>query len=250
MNLQFLGRGSAFYPKEGNTSAYFIENKQLFLIDCGESVFEKLVENNLLESVDAIHLMITHTHSDHIGSIGTLAMYSYYTLGKPINIIMKKELKHLPNIEKILNGFGCTSFMYNYVDERQYDHKFTSFQNIRYIETDHCNELSCYSLLFTTSNGLIYYSGDTKEVETVKSLLASGQAIDKLYMDTTTANFKDNVHLNIEILKGQIPDEFKSKVYCMHINSDQCIKEAKNAGFNVVEVSSQKGNHLLKKYKK
>lgn len=74
MDLQFLGRGASFNPKEGNNSAYFIENRQLFLIDCGESIFERLVENGLLEDVDAINLMITHTHSDHVGSLGTLAM--------------------------------------------------------------------------------------------------------------------------------------------------------------------------------
>ncbi len=52
MELKFLGRGAAFNPKEGNNSAYFIENNQLFLIDCGENIFERLVENGLLESVE------------------------------------------------------------------------------------------------------------------------------------------------------------------------------------------------------
>ena len=71
MELKFLGRGAAFNPKEGNNSAYFIENNQLFLIDCGENIFERLVENGLLESVESINLMITHTHSDHVGSLGS-----------------------------------------------------------------------------------------------------------------------------------------------------------------------------------
>lgn len=239
MNLRFLGRGAGFNPKEGNNSAYFIENNQLFLIDCGESVFERLIENDLLESIDTINLMITHTHSDHIGSLGTLTMYSYHTLGKPLNIIMKKEAKHLPNIKKILEGFGCTPAMYKFVDEEQYDNIFATFQNIRYMETSHCDELSCYGLLFTTPNGLVYYSGDTREIETIKSLIASGQNINKLYIDTTTTNFPGNVHLYIGILQEQIPKELKNKVYCMHINNDQCIEEAKKSGFNVVEV--QKG---------
>lgn len=236
MNLQFLGRGAAFNPKEGNNSAYFIENNQLFLIDCGESIFERLVENALLEDIDAINLMITHTHSDHIGSLGTLIIYSYHILRKPLNIVMKRGAKHLPNIEKVLEGFGCTLAMYSYVDEEYYDNKFASFQNIRYMETSHCDELSCYGLLFTTPNGLVYYSGDTREIETVKSFIASGQDIDKIYIDTTTANFPGNPHMYIGILQEQIPEEFKSKVYCMHISNDQCIEEAKNAGFNVVEI--------------
>ena len=39
-----------------------------------------LVDNGLLEDIDVINLMIIHTYSDHIGSLGTLVMYSYYTL--------------------------------------------------------------------------------------------------------------------------------------------------------------------------
>ena len=136
--------------------------------------------------------------------------------------------------------------MYSYVDEKQYDNKFEAFQNIRYMETSHCDELSCYGLLFTTPNGLVYYSGDTREIETVKSLIASGQDIDKLYIDTTTTNFLGNVHLYIGILQEQIPEEFKSKVFCMHVNNDQCIEEAKKLGFNVVEIQKKKGKSLVK----
>ena len=158
---------------------------------------------------------------------------------------MKRDAKHIPSIEKILDGFGCTSAMYNYVDEEKYDNRFENFQSVRYMETSHCDEINCYGLLFATSNGLVYYSGDTREIETIKFLISSGQNIDKLYIDTTTANFPGNVHLYIGILKEQIPEEFKSKVFCMHVNNDQCIEEAKNAGFNVVEIQKEKGQSKI-----
>lgn len=247
MELNFLGRGAAFNPKEGNNSAYFVENNQLFLIDCGESIFERLVESGLLESVESINLMITHTHSDHIGSLGSLAMYSFYTLHKPLNIILPENAKHLPNIEKILSGFGCTEPMYNYVDEKAFDGKNETFQSIRYVETSHCDELDCYGLLFNTQNGIVYYSGDTREINTVKTLITSGQPIDKLYIDTTTANFPGNVHLYIGILQETIPEELKDRVYCMHLNNDSCIEQAKASGFNVVENQKEKGISLVKK---
>lgn len=167
--------------------------------------------------------MITNTHSDHIGSLGALAMYSYYVLRKLLNIIMKRGAKHLSNIEKILDRFGYTPAMYSYyIEEEQYDNKFESFKNIRYIQTSHCDELSFYGLLFITSNGLVYYSDDTKEIETIKSLIASDK-----YIDTTTTNFTGNVHLYVEILQEQIPEKLKSKVFCMHINNNKCIKETK-----------------------
>ena len=56
MELSFLGRGCAFNPKEGNNSAYFIENNTLFLIDCGESIFERIISTNLLENIDDVIL--------------------------------------------------------------------------------------------------------------------------------------------------------------------------------------------------
>lgn len=234
MELTFLGRGSAFNPKEGNTSAYFIDNNQLFLIDCGESVFDKLIENKLLEKVEAINLMITHTHSDHIGSLGSLIMYSFYTLKKPLNIILPNEAKHLTSIEKVLDGFCCPKSMYNYVDEKIFDDKYDFFKNIRYVETKHRDDINCYGIMFDTPDGIVYYSGDTREINIVKSLILSGQRIDKMYIDTTNENYPGNVHLYIEILEKEIPIELRNKVYCMHVNNDSCIDRAKELGFKVV----------------
>lgn len=95
MELNFLGRGAAFNPKEGNTSAFFIDNNELFLIDCGESIFKEIIENNILNNIEKINIMITHTHCDHIGSIGSLIMYSYYKLNNKVNIIVPKEKKRI-----------------------------------------------------------------------------------------------------------------------------------------------------------
>lgn len=243
MELKFLGRGAAFNPKEGNNSAYFIENNQLFLIDCGESIFEKLVSTGLVDSVDTINLMITHTHSDHIGCLGTLAMYSYFTLQKPLNIIIKSDEKYLHDINKIISGFGITNVMFNFVDEQNLDNAYSTFKNIRYIETKHYDGLNCYSILFNTDNGIVFYSGDTKEMTQLKAIIESGEIIDKLYVDVSSSNFPGNPHLYIGILDEQISPELKSKTYCMHFNNDECIELAKSMGFNIVEVTK---NNMIK----
>lgn len=88
MELKFLGRGSAHNYKEGNTAAYFVENNELFLIDCGEDVFQKIMGKDLLENKSKIHILITHTHSDHVGSLGSLLSYTYYKLKQKVNIIV------------------------------------------------------------------------------------------------------------------------------------------------------------------
>ena len=75
MELEFLGIGSSFNAEEDNTSAFFVEGEEMFLIDCGETVYKSLIRNELLENVDTINIMITHTHDDHIGSLGSLVLY-------------------------------------------------------------------------------------------------------------------------------------------------------------------------------
>ncbi len=235
MELIFLGRGAAFNPKEGNNSAYFIEDERLFLIDCGESVFERIIENNLLDEVKEINLMITHTHSDHIGSLGSLIMYCYLVKKIPVYIIMKENALHKKNIDLYLTSCGCDSNAYKYVNEENYDNKFKSFSSIRYIETHHAKNLHCYSLVFETSRGIVYYSSDSDDITYIRDLLSGDKDIDKLYVDTNSLD-TDNGHLYIGVLDREVPYEYKNKIYCMHINNDECIEMAKGLGFNVVEV--------------
>ena len=98
MNLKFLGRGGSDNQLQGNNSAYFIEDRSLFLIDCGENIFEKIIEKEILKEIDKIYLFITHTHSDHVGSIGSLLFHCYFSKKIELNCI----LSYYP--------FGCSSF--------------------------------------------------------------------------------------------------------------------------------------------
>ena len=235
MELKFLGRGAAFNPSEGNNSAYFIDNCELFLIDCGESIFEKIINKNILKDIKCVNILITHTHSDHIGSIGSLIMYCFYNLGIRVNIILCNGAKHKVNIDCILSNFGCTCDMYNYVDENYYDQKYNVFNTIRYIETSHCKELNCYGIVFTTDSGIVYYSGDTNDDGLIKKIVLSDN-IDKLYIDTTSKDYSGNVHLYIGVLNEIIPEYLKNRVYCMHINDNECIDLVKKYGFNLVKI--------------
>lgn len=90
--------------------------------------------------------------------------------------------------------------MYDYMDEKHYDNKYNIFQNVRYVETEHNPGLNSYSLLFTTQDGIVYFSGDTKEMNTIMELINSREKIDKLYMDITTDNYPGNVHLYIVLI--------------------------------------------------
>ncbi len=236
MEILFLGRGSAFNFKEGNTSAYFIENKQLFLIDCGESIFERLMNKNILKNIETINILITHTHSDHVGSLGSLISYSFYKLHKQINIIVPRNYKFKKNLKNLLNIFGCKKNKFNFIDEKKYDNKFKSFKKIRFIKTKHSKNLICYSIIFYTDKGIIFYSGDTKDINNIIKLISSNEKIDKIFVDTTTEDYNNNIHLFIGDIDENIPKNLKKKVYCMHLNDTNNTQMIKEFGFNVVEI--------------
>lgn len=236
MKLTFLGRGAAFYPIEGNNSAYFIENNELFLIDCGETVFESIYKRDILKDIKNVNIMITHTHADHIGSIGSLVMYCYFNLNTPVNIIMKKDAKHIKNINMVMDGCGVNHEAYKYINEEEFDNKYETFKSIRYQETTHSSKFACYSLIFETNDGTLYYSGDSNDITYIKKLIESNTKIDKLFVDTNTSPNLDTGHLYIGLLDETIPQDLRNKVYCMHVNSSECITKAKELGFNVVDV--------------
>lgn len=236
MNLLFLGRGAAFNPKEGNTSAYFIENNQLFLIDCGESIFERIINKKILNNIETINVILTHTHSDHVGSLGSLISYSYYKLHKPINIVVPNNYKFKRSLKSLLNIFGCKKNKFTFIDEKNYDNKYKSFEKIRFLRTTHSSNLICYSIIFYTNTGIVFYSGDTNDLNNIIKLISSNNKIDKIYIDTTTENYSGNVHLYIGDLQKVIPKQLKEKIYCMHLNNNDCIKEIKKSKFNIVEI--------------
>ena len=238
MELLFLGRGSAFNSYEENTSAYFIDKNELFLIDYGESIYERIMEKQLLDNINCINIMITHTHSDHIGSIGSLIMYCYYVINKKVNIIISKNCLYKKDLIDLIRIFGCTKEMYTIIDETEFDNKYELFNNIRFLKTEHVSQISSYGILFETNNGVLYYSGDTSNLKNISELIKNNKTIDKIYIDTTSTNTKNNVHVYIGELNDLIPDYLKNKVYCMHVNDKKCIEIAQEYGFNVVQIKN------------
>ena len=189
MELKFLGRGGAFNIFESNTSAYFIEDNNLFIIDVGETVFESLMKKNILDKVDNIYILITHTHSDHVGSLGSLILYTFYNKKYCANIVLPTNPKYLNEIISLLKIFGCKEDKYNFIYENNLDNKFLSFNNVRFKETTHSKDMNCYGILFDTNNGYIYYSGDTNELSNVEILIKENKLIDKIFIDLTNFMF-------------------------------------------------------------
>ena len=91
--LKFIGIGSCFNSKYGNTSAYYFDEAEqsLFLIDCGETVFSELDKRGMLKMLKDITVLITHLHSDHIGSLPSLIFYAKFVLGIKPKVIFQDK---------------------------------------------------------------------------------------------------------------------------------------------------------------
>ena len=233
IDLQFLGRGAGFNPAEGSNSAWFMESNKLFLIDCGESVFRIIFERKIIDTATELNLFITHTHSDHVGSLGTLILYAYMEKKIPVNIIIDDAMIYLANIKTLLKIYGLKENMYNFIEAKSLDGIFSVFSKVRYIKTMHCDELDSCGLLFETKAGLVFYSSDMRVIDPVMDLINSGRPIDKIYVDTNSN--KGPHHLSLQELKDTIPEGIKSKIHCMHLNNNQCMSDALAWGFTVVE---------------
>ena len=236
MELTFLGRGAGFFPAEGSTASYFLDKGELFLIDSGESVFGALLDKKILDSVSTLNVLITHTHSDHVGSLGSLFLYASAAKNIKTNIISDENMAFAPQISTLLKIYGLSDRMYQFVNVSEFENRYSQFNKIRYIKTFHCDELKSCAILFETNAGLVFYSGDMKDPAPLIEIIKSGQKIDKLYIDSNNSPNPNPVHLRLKEIYDIVPPELRSEVYCMHFNSKKCMDDALGFGFKVVEI--------------
>lgn len=223
--LKFLGCGSAFNPIWGNTCAYFQLDSRLFLIDCGETVFSELFERKMLEQYTEIYVLITHTHGDHVGSLGSLISYSHYVLKKKVIVVYPES-----SLQKLLDLMGIGRNAYTLRECST-----TTFHgiNIEAIAVKHASDIKSYGYIITTDLQTLYYSGDSYEIpESVLQEFFEG-GIDAIFQDTTNVITSHKSHLPLTVLAELIPEKFRNKVFCMHFSSDFS-DDIKQMGFKSV----------------
>lgn len=141
MELKFLGKGGSDNQLQGNTSAYFIENRCLFLIDCGENIFERILRKQLLNDVDKVFIFITHTHSDHVGSLGSLIFHCYFLKKIELNIVLSSNLLHYNDVKELLRIYGAREDWYRIIEPTSLNNKFNSFNKMEYMSTKHVEQI-------------------------------------------------------------------------------------------------------------
>lgn len=242
--LKFLGSGSAFHAERGNNSAYMEFAKELFLFDAGSDVFTKLIQFKLLEKKARVNIFITHLHSDHIGSLGTIIDYLYY---KVYNQDMSNICVYFPSeaIAEVLTLQGVPRDHYNlflnkwdelYIPTLGRKQPEYSFYETKHTENlDYKGQTNTYSIEFIIPNEFsFFYSGDTSQFH---EKLANIYQYDKIYHEVTAME-ESNVHMTYKRLleaTKNLSKEERSRFYLMHIDEDFDVEMAKADGFNVVE---------------
>ena len=237
MELKFLGRGGAFLPEEGNTSAYFIRENKLFLFDCGETVFLALKRNNRLKklveenNIKDIQVYITHRHSDHVGSLSSLIFYCYYILGIRPKVFYPDKFDvssiQLNRIMQIvgLNGNSLREFHVMDVPDNDID----------FIECKHTKNMKCCHYIIRVNDKKIFYSGDCLEVN--EEIAPTLKYYDEVYLECSTQSY--NTHMTLDKIEEYISlngEELRDKIYLMHIDSLDLVDQAKEHNLKVVEV--------------
>jgi ribonuclease BN (tRNA processing enzyme) len=253
--LKFIGRGSCFNHKEGNNSAYIKRDEHLLLIDCGSNIFDRIKASSLMDDVKNVHILITHFHDDHVGSLGGFILYCKYAL----NIIPELYFEDRNYLIKFLAFQGIlqnemyTCMVSPRIDEMNITFKAVMTDHYKFYRPDYNSCYSreqdgnvhmkcyfnCYGYFINdiTDRNMpkhCYYSGDSSEVKGPIKMAVIAKTVE-LYQDTCLS-IDSEAHMPLIKLCKVIPEEYRKYVYCMHIDSEETIELAKKAGFNVVEI--------------
>ncbi|MDP4182490.1 MAG: MBL fold metallo-hydrolase [Bacillota bacterium] len=231
--LKFTGVGSAFNTALGNTNAFIRKNDSLLLIDCGGTVFERLIKYKILEGIKNLYILITHTHPDHIGSLGDTVFYSYYILKiKPFVIHPDKE-----TLSQILSSMGVSEEIYEFIDSTNYciEDKTLGKVKLEFLPVSHVENIPAYGIEINYDGQCFFYSGDANDINKhILDGLENGR-IKRIYQDTCGADYPGNNHLSQKRLLEIIKPSLRNKVYCIHqdayFDSDLAIR----SGFNIVD---------------
>lgn len=224
--LLFLGRGSGYHIEEDNTSCFYLKDKTMLLIDCGETVFKSLLKLNILNQVENLYILITHMHSDHIGSLAGLVGYCQWkyqlisTILYPKAELMTQYLDLLGMNEK--EKFTIKSEPINKIADLGL--------TITAIPTVHAENAFSYLLTFEEGND-IFYSGDSRI--TISQPLEFIDMGNIIYQDLTLST--DSPHMSLAEMSELIPKSKRKSIYCMHIDGANYNKIIMAEGYRKVK---------------
>ncbi len=213
MKMKFLGVGAAYNPSWGSNSAFFTVGKQLYLLDCGESTFGAMAGRPELAECEAASVLITHLHSDHIGSLGSFVSYCGHVLNKPV-LVASPDAALADVLE--LMGIGREEYRFR----TDFDKPFPGGIRVEPLEVCHAAGMKCYGYYLSDETGTVFYSGDANAMPgPVLERLKAGE-LTHVYQDTTFEKTEHPSHCSLKKLCESVPGELRGRVTCMHFGED------------------------------
>ncbi|MBR6994895.1 MAG: MBL fold metallo-hydrolase [Ruminococcus sp.] len=217
--LLFLGRGSAFADE--HNSAFFTEDNELVLLDCPATSYQKVKKMNW-EQYDNIYILITHTHGDHSGGVGTMLQYVWFAsyMKKKVTVVAPSSEVKDDLILLLMRIEGCEKEWFDIITADELDKRWF----ISAVPTVHVKPLEsrCFGYHLNVRGNNVVYTGDTATLEPFRPLLKSGS-----FLYTEAAFYKSGVHMHLE----EMLDEYTGlagngvHVYLMHLDAEEEIKK-------------------------
>lgn len=230
--LHFIGTGGAFSKNHTNNAAYCINGNKMILFDCGETVFHEIIKNDIIDdAIDSIDIIITHFHSDHVGSLGSLIFYCRYKQLKEVNVIF--PIKKIPL--DLLDIFGIDRKLYNLKYPMEVEEYYLKEYSQLHGDIDENGvflTMPSYGYHVKYKNINFYYSGDTAIIKDEVLEKFQKKEIDVMYHEVTTDGYP--THVQLDYLEKCIPLESRDRVCCMHMGDSVNIKKIKELGFRSV----------------
>ncbi|MBR4627303.1 MAG: MBL fold metallo-hydrolase [Ruminococcus sp.] len=210
--LLFLGRGSAFADE--HNSAFFVEDNELVLIDCPATSYQKVKKMNW-EQYDNFYILVTHTHGDHSGGIGTMLQYVWFAsyMKKKVTIVAPSAEVREDLLLLLIRIEGCEEEWFDIIISDELKKKWF----ISSVPTTHVKPLEgrCFGYHLYIQRNNVVYTGDTATLEPFTPLLKSGS-----FLYTEASYYQSAVHLH---LKEVLPEFIKLSdsgvhVYLMHLD--------------------------------
>lgn len=217
--LLFPGRGSAFADEQN--SALFTAGNELILIDCPATSYQKIKKMNWAQ-YDNIFILVTHTHGDHSGSVGTMLQYVWFASGmkKKVTVVAPSEEVKQDLLLLLMRIEGCEPEWFSITTAAEIDREWL----VSSVPTTHVRPLEgrCFGYHLRIDGSDVIYTGDSATLAPFRPLLKSGS-----FLYTEAAYYRSDVHLYLEDALSELLTIAESgvQVFLMHLDVEEKIAE-------------------------
>ncbi len=224
MNIRFLGVGGAFDPEYGSSAAVIdTGDRTLTLLDCGCTTYGDLRRNGVVDEIT--HVLITHLHDDHCGSLGSLINHHFHSANKKLTLVcppaLEAPLRTLLQLQRTNRPLDEVLYLHHLEGEKDHPSRTLGASRIDFIETTGLHQANMLSFAYVArgAEGVLAFSGDLGDADyLVAQLEQRGYAGARIFHDVTFSEKAKGSHVYYEALQ---PHLSRWVIYGYHNRPDQ-----------------------------